>query len=147
MSMIAPTPRERPEPGKRGRLSKKQQAELFLEHGGRCEECKQKIHGGFEVDHRIALCLGGRHVWANLRPLHPACHKLKTKLDEQADGKCDRIIAREDGTRRERQAIPRRADKPTMTRGFDGKIKPRRSKLCLGGAEQRDCETNKKAKS
>jgi 5-methylcytosine-specific restriction endonuclease McrA len=49
----------------------------------RCGICKEPIipmerEKGLEWDHIVALAFDGDHAFYNLRPLHKACHRLKT---------------------------------------------------------------------
>ena len=83
---------------KRRRLTEKQQTQLFLEHGGICHICEQKIWAErgekWEVEHVLALAIYGRDDWENLRPAHVKCHKGKTREDRKILAKSDRIRAR-----------------------------------------------------
>ncbi len=60
-----------------------------------CWICGDMLYPGqpVEWDHIHALVHGGDHTYLNLRPLHPDCHKPKTKADVQANAKVKRIIA------------------------------------------------------
>tara|TARA_R110000868_G_scaffold102673_1_gene282793 strand:+ start:83 stop:418 length:336 start_codon:yes stop_codon:yes gene_type:complete len=46
-----------------------------------CFGCYQPIIAGEKVewDHAVPLALGGRNTPFNIRPLHKACHALKTR--------------------------------------------------------------------
>lgn len=76
-------------------LTRNQRAELFLEHGGICYLCKCVINAGrgeaWEVEHVEAREISGRDDWANLRPAHVDCHKVKTKEDKAIIAKCNRV--------------------------------------------------------
>jgi 5-methylcytosine-specific restriction endonuclease McrA len=76
-------------------LTRNKRAELFLEHGGRCYLCGCIINAGrgeaWEVEHVEAREIGGRDDWANLRPAHVKCHKVKTAQDKAVIAKCNRV--------------------------------------------------------
>lgn len=85
-------------------LTRNQRAELFLEHGGRCYLCGCIINAGrgeaWEVEHVEAREISGRDDWANLRPAHVDCHKVKTKEDKAIIAKCNRVRNRHLGIRK-----------------------------------------------
>lgn len=95
---------------KRKTFSAKDRARIFAQHDGRCGLSGAKIDPGdaWEVEHRIALALGGTNDDANLYPALVDPHKEKTRSDVKAIAKCKRIVARENGTRRERPKIASR---------------------------------------
>lgn len=68
---------------KRVRYSASRVAAWFLEHGGQCHICGQKIHVGqvWEREHVIPLAQGGSDELDNQRPAHAVCHKGKTAKD------------------------------------------------------------------
>lgn len=106
-------------------LTPKQRAELFAAHEGRCYLCGEKIKSGepWDDEHVIQRWVSGDDSLANRRPAHRlTCHKVKTANDATVRAKVKRIIAREDGTRRERKPIPSRGFSD-RTRGFDGQVK------------------------
>jgi hypothetical protein len=79
---------------------------------GKCWLCTKLVpQTGPDVryDHRVPLELGGTDDDANIFPLHrEPCDRLKTAADMAKIAKVRRLIAREDGTRRPRKAIPNR---------------------------------------
>ena len=85
-------------------LTRNQRAELFLEHKGVCHLCKIRIQAErgepWEVEHVEAREISGRDDWANLRPAHVACHKVKTKEDKAIIAKCNRIRNRHLGIKK-----------------------------------------------
>jgi 5-methylcytosine-specific restriction endonuclease McrA len=107
------------------KMTPKRRARLLEKHGHVCAYPECEVSTGLELDHFVALAIGGKDTDDNLRPLCPAHHKQKTALDAKLIAKCRRIIAREDGTRRERTAIPSRDFPKDLTRGFDGKVRQR----------------------
>jgi len=44
-----------------------------------------------QFDHTHADVHGGPHEYQNLRPLHKACHKIKTRADVKANAKVKRL--------------------------------------------------------
>lgn len=66
---------------------------VFDRHGGRCALCGGKIQVGdtWECDHATALACGGSNSENNLRPVHTACHRDKTKQDVAEKSKVARI--------------------------------------------------------
>jgi 5-methylcytosine-specific restriction protein A len=87
---------------------------IFSEHGGFCPICTRALRPGqWDIDHIIALGIGGQHREGNLQPVcRTPCHSDKTKADRRAKAKSDRSRKRSAGI-----AKPR-----TMTRWrrFDG---------------------------
>lgn len=58
-----------------------------------CTVCHTVLRPGDEIqfDHTHADVHGGPHEYQNLRPLHKACHKIKTRADVKANAKIKRI--------------------------------------------------------
>ncbi len=119
----------------RHHISKKLRAEVFLASAGRCEVCSLKIMGTFDVDHRLALHHGGLDEVGNMRALHPECHRQKTKGDRTISAKINRINKTEAGERKAKRAIPNRGFETTLTKGFDGKVRPRQSRPFTPGRD------------
>jgi len=74
-------------------FSPKERLRLFTLHGGVCWLCGSKIDGtreAWEVEHTLALALGGDNSDDNLRPAHARCHKAKTAVDVGMKSKADR---------------------------------------------------------
>jgi 5-methylcytosine-specific restriction endonuclease McrA len=71
---------------------------------GHCEECGRKIMGGetWEIDHRVALALGGKHRERNLRVLCTWCHRTKTAIEQAKKAKADRAAKRHAGIKKPR---------------------------------------------
>ena len=90
-------------------LTPKQRAELFATHKGVCHLCGEKIKAGelWDDEHVIQRWVSGDDSLANRRPAHRIkCHPAKTANDAGDRAKIKRIQDRENGTRRERKAIP-----------------------------------------
>ena len=95
---------------KRRHISETERARIFAAAKGRCHICGEKIDGGrerWDVDHVIALELGGDDHGVNLQPAHEACHKIKTKGDVAAIRKAQRLERRVNGIHRQsRNPLP-----------------------------------------
>lgn len=87
---------------------------VFEAYGGRCWISGRKIMPGdrWELDHKIALILGGRHDEANLAPVLSAEHRLKTADDVKLKAKIARVRAKHVGT------WPK-SKRPLKSRGFE----------------------------
>lgn len=83
-------------------LSPTRRLQLFERHSGRCHICDMKIQVGqkWEVEHVIALTIGGADDESNMRPAHKACHAVKTKVDVAAGAKCQRVKAKHYGIKK-----------------------------------------------
>lgn len=46
-----------------------------------CAKCKTPYMVTHQIDHIVALCLGGTDDWSNLQPLCIKCHRKKTRED------------------------------------------------------------------
>lgn len=80
-TLIAPT--------RRRAMGKQRRVAIFLVHGGRCGLCTRKIVDGerWEIEHRVALNLGGADEDSNCYPVHQKCHRAKTAEDRKAIAK------------------------------------------------------------
>lgn len=84
-------------------LSAKERLRLFTLHGGICHLCAGRIDGSreaWEVEHVLALALGGADDDANRKPAHVKCHRPKTADDIGKIAKADRIKAKHTGARK-----------------------------------------------
>jgi 5-methylcytosine-specific restriction protein A len=106
----------------RKRWSSTARLRIFLANDGRCHVCGQKISvgEGWDLDHRIALALGGDDEEHNLAPAHrKGCHAGKTaKEDVPAIAKAKRRQIAHVGA-----SAPKR---PIQSRGF-AKAPPQRN--------------------
>jgi 5-methylcytosine-specific restriction endonuclease McrA len=50
---------------------------LMEAHNGVCGICDEPIQGEVHIDHRVPLCKGGEHSYANTQPAHPSCNLPK----------------------------------------------------------------------
>jgi 5-methylcytosine-specific restriction endonuclease McrA len=69
---------------------------IFLREGGKCHLSGRTIRSGdeWDLDHRIALCNGGRHSEDNLFPALRDKHREKTAEDVREKAKVARIRAK-----------------------------------------------------
>lgn len=114
MSRISPATLEPVEPAPRRSFSKKQRLEILIASGGKCEICGGKIIAEFEVDHRIALALGGKDDATNWRAVHPQpCHAEKS---QKHDTPMAAKVKRQFGMRLDQE--PTRSATPIRSPGF-----------------------------
>jgi len=71
-----------------------------------CQICFAPITSGVEIDHRVALINGGRNAEANLIPVHPKCHKAKTREDVAQKAATHRTQSHHLGIRKARRPMP-----------------------------------------
>ena len=86
---------------------------IWEREGGRCYLSGRKIMPGdaWDLDHRQALCNGGRHEEMNLFPALREKHREKTVEDVKAKAKTDR-------TRKKHLGIFPRSPRPIPSRKF-----------------------------
>jgi 5-methylcytosine-specific restriction endonuclease McrA len=108
---------------KRRNWTTKRRLALFNTHDGICHLCKGKIESGqaWEVEHVIAIELGGDDDEANCRPAHFKCHKAKTRDDVGKIAKAKRVEARHTGASRPKGNL--------QSRGFDKVERPKKPGL------------------
>ena len=83
---------------KRGQMSRSRAAEILAEQDGKCLWCDEPITEGqsYQIDHRIAIELGGSNDRENLQALHDRpCHLRKTASDRRKIAKVHRLQKRE----------------------------------------------------
>lgn len=125
MSRVVPPSGEPVPPTKRRKVTKAERLEIWLRDNGKCARCGLPVAWGtdLQIDHPNALINGGSDDRAAMVSLHVRCHKEKTAADVRIAAKIKRIIAREDGTRRERPKIrsrpfPKGKKRPWPSRPF-----------------------------
>jgi 5-methylcytosine-specific restriction endonuclease McrA len=101
---------------------------ILASQGGVCGYPGCTATKGLEIDHRIALELGGKEADENLWALCGPHHAQKTKLDAKLIAKARRIRKTEAGETRSKKPIQSRGF-GDMSRGFDGKLKPKKNRL------------------
>lgn len=107
-------------------FTSKQRLEILLASDGRCKICGEKITGPFEVEHRVPVALGGTNDPSNLEAVHPQpCHSSKTKADVKAIAKAKRLEKKSSPETRKPATMKSRGFQKTLTKGFDGKVRPR----------------------
>jgi 5-methylcytosine-specific restriction protein A len=78
----------------------------LLHFGRTCQICFQPIDGNAEFDHQVALINGGLNCEANLVPVHPKCHKLKTLRDLSQKAATARTQKSHYGLKQSRNPMP-----------------------------------------
>ncbi len=73
---------------KRKVFSPQERAKIFALAGGQCAQCTRKIMAGedWDLDHRLALELGGDNSIGNMQVLCSWCHVEKTAEDHEQAG-------------------------------------------------------------
>lgn len=98
-------------------ISRTARARVFDKANGLCHLCGGKINAAdkWDVDHILALALGGKDDESNFAPAHKVCHVAKSRVDVGMIRKADRQRAAHIGAK-----PPSRWRKPPGTR-FDWK--------------------------
>lgn len=86
---------ERIEKTPRKGFTPKQRREVYEAAEGRCSACENALTSGFQIDHVIALALGGAHEPGNWVAICVDCHKRKSAGDVKRIAKVNRITKRE----------------------------------------------------
>ena len=114
--------REPVQPTPRAPMTKGRRLRIYLACNGRCV-CGVKVPmKGTVIDHPTQLWMGGPDEDEFLKFLCGPCVKIKDAKDASARGKVRRILAREEGTRRPRKAIPSRGFDKTKRKRMDGTV-------------------------
>lgn len=90
---------------KRGSMPPQRRARLFLAGGSRCAVCSRKLgpSDDWDLDHAVALELGGTDDDSNLRVVCEWCHKSKTSDDHASAGHGRRMATKHVVPKRFRQ--------------------------------------------
>ena len=85
-------------------ISRTVRVRVFERAGGLCHLCGGKIavSDAWDVDHILALALGGKDDEANFAPAHKRCHIDKTRGDVGMIRKADRQKAKHIGAKASR---------------------------------------------
>lgn len=77
---------------------------VFDRYKGVCYLSGRKIEAQdkWEIEHILALCLGGEHREANMAPALVEPHKIKTKADRRQKAKNDRVRKKHIGIKKPR---------------------------------------------
>lgn len=99
---------------------------VFNRFDGRCYLSGREIRPGdpWELEHRVALILGGEHRESNMAPVLAEFHKQKTAAEMKVKAKTDAIAKKHLGIKRPKQAIKspgfpksdKRSPKPDFTK-------------------------------
>lgn len=94
--------------------------------GGCCEECRAEFTPALrpEIDHRVALILGGENRESNLRALCRHCHRPKTNADVAQKAKEARVRAKHLGLAPQKRKVGGWAA-TKFKRMPDGRVVPR----------------------
>lgn len=81
---------------------------IFKAYEGRCYLSGRPIRPGeaWELEHKVALILGGEHRESNLAPALSEFHKPKTAAEMKIKAKTDAIAKKHLGIKRPKQRIP-----------------------------------------
>lgn len=91
----------------RKRITKKIRAEVFEKDGGKCYLCGLPADPDrFDLEHEIALELGGKDEMSNYRVAHVECHRIKSKADAKLIAKGRRIRRNLDPATRRKSKHP-----------------------------------------
>ena len=94
---------------KRRRRTPAERLAILERQGGLCAACGEALEiGDTHLDHVNPLWVSGDDTDGNLEAIHVACHREKTPRDVKVITKIKRLIARNEGTRKARKAIPSR---------------------------------------
>lgn len=88
----------------RRHISARERMDIWTRCGGVCHICGAKIdgtHEAWDVEHIIALAMGGDDHGDNLAPAHRSCHRRKTAEDVRAVAKAARMQQRAAGIKRQ----------------------------------------------
>ncbi len=67
---------------KRAYISKDTKLKVIERHKDKCAICGKRLKiGGYHIEHKRAVALGGRDSIRNLQALCPSCHDRKNKED------------------------------------------------------------------
>lgn len=95
----------------RKKITSAQRVKVFLKTEGACYLCHRKIGPGelWDVEHELALALGGKDDFSNWFPAHADCHRGKggkTANDIKMISKADRVAKKNLGIRPKNKSIP-----------------------------------------
>lgn len=106
-------------------IPKRVKLRIYFRYGGVCQICfaKEKILGP-EYDHRVAIINGGQHRESNLVPVHPKCHKAKTRTDVAEKSATARTQAHHIGIKKSKRPMPGSRASP-FKKKMDGTVERR----------------------
>lgn len=110
------------DPPDKRRMSPARRKRLTEERGSVCAYPGCQVTEHLELDHIIALDLGGKDADGNLQLLCAQHHKAKTRLDAKLIAKGRRIRRKADPETRKPSRLTGRGFDKTRTRKFDGSV-------------------------
>lgn len=115
---------------KRKSFSKKDRARLFQLYEGVCYLSGLRIgpKDEWDIEHVLAIALGGTNEDDNLRLALRDPHRDKTRSDVKAISKAKRIEKKADPLTRKPPRMQSRGFQTNLTKRFDGTVVPRGSK-------------------
>jgi hypothetical protein len=133
MSQIQPTMHREPVELDTRYISPKLRVETLLKSDGRCTHCGIRIvNGQFQADHIVRWSDGGRTEIGNLQALCLTCHSIKTRTkDTPGAAKTKRMpkaCLPRDPDEIEPSQIHGRGFPKHLTKGMDGKVRPRKQR-------------------
>jgi 5-methylcytosine-specific restriction protein A len=133
MSQIVPVMHREPVTiEKRRPLTRRETIQLMLDQNGKCGcGCGEKLKPmdeGVIDEHVIPLSLGGPNALTNRSLWRKPCSKEKTRQDEANDAKANRLIKAADPEQRKPSQIQSRGFDTTLTKGVNGKVRPREAR-------------------
>jgi len=119
---------------KRKSLTRAQRLDVLWASGHRCHICGTIINlargDKFEVEHVVALGIGGQESATNRRAAHVDCHAEKTSMDRKAIAKTKRIWAKHHGIPTKKKAS--RLTSTWVKRRIDGTVVNRATGQVIG---------------
>lgn len=110
----------------RRRLTPRQRSAILAVHGGLCALCGRPVGCVYQLDHRLALALGGADEAANLDVVHPVCHRrLKTVNDVRMIRKANRVGKKHRGEKRPKGTICSAGFPKHLRRKLNGTVERR----------------------
>lgn len=129
-----------PEPGEyrsfklvdRKAIPKRWKADAYQRELGRCYVCQKPVPPGgpdVQYDHRTPLWLDETaHKAANIFPIcTKPCHRDKSASEAPVRAKVLRLMKAKAGVKKDKRPIASRGFDRSMTKGFDGKVRPRKA--------------------
>lgn len=107
---------------------------IFEREGGICHLSGQQIQPGekWDLEHKVALILGGQHRESNLFPALQEPHRRKTAMEMQVKSKIARVKKKHLGITKPKSSLSH----PTLKRLMDGTVVDRRTGEIVGGRQQ-----------
>lgn len=87
---------------------------IFNRFDGRCYLSGREIRPGdaWEIEHRVALILGGEHRESNMAPVLAEFHKQKTAAEMKVKAKTDAIAKKHNGIKKPSSALAKKDRAP-----------------------------------